>query len=576
MTEADAVYVGGVRMDEYGEFIDDDLPDAEAYGGGYDEDAEPELPGLTDEALRLLEVAREEIAAKEAAEPFKPIVPLAVSGFLTSRKRTTAAELADWVDSPEGRATPLEAIGRSLSRRNHGRSRAVVMARDHDEAVKGLRAIAEGKQTPLVYSADGPVTNGPVWVLAGFGAQHRKMGKSLYLRDDVFAEWINKVDSLIQDERGYSILELILDDSIDYTDETCQYPIEVVQLVIFAIQIALGELLKHHGAKPAAVVGQSLGEAAAAYFAGGLSLADATRTICARSHLMGEGEAMLFGEYIRLMALVEYSADEIREVFSDFPGLEVCVYAAPTQTVIGGPPAEVDAIIERCEQEGKFARKFQTKGASHTQQMDPLLGELAAELQGIEASPLKIGYFSTVHEGNYIRPGEVIHDVDYWKKGLRHSVYFTHGIRNAVDNGHTTFLELAPNPVALMQVGLTTAAAGLHDGQLIATLARKEDEVDSMVAAMAQLYVYGHDLDFRTLFSPATGPQDYADIPPTRFKRKEHWLNAHFSADGSALIPGTHVAMPDGRHVWEYAGGRCGAGSSGRHVDGIRAAGGPR
>ena len=556
LSEADAVYVGGVRMDEYGEFVDDDLPDAEAYGTRYDEDAEPELPGLTDEALRMLEVAREELAAAESAQPHTPVVPLAVSGFLTSRKRATAAELADWIDSPAGRGTSLEAIGRSLSRRNHGRSRAVVMARDHDEAVKGLRAIADGKQSPLVYSADGPVSSGPVWVLAGFGAQHRKMGKSLYLRDEVFAEWINKVDSLIQDERGYSILELILDDSVDYTDETCEYPIEVVQLVIFAIQIALGELLKHHGAKPAAVVGQSLGEAAAAYFAGGLSLADATRTICARSHLMGEGEAMLFGEYIRLMALVEYSADEIATVFSDFPGLEVCVYAAPSQTVIGGPPAEVDAIIERCEQEGRFARKFATKGASHTQQMDPLLGELAAELQGIEARPLKIGYFSTVHEGNHIRPGEVIHDVDYWKKGLRHSVYFTHGIRNAVDNGHTTFLELAPNPVALMQVGLTTASAGLHDGQLIATLARKEDEVDSVVAAMAQLYVYGHDLDFRTLFSPAAeAGTDYADIPPTRFKRKEHWLNARFSADGSSLIPGTHVAMPDGRHVWEYGGG---------------------
>ncbi len=516
----------------------------------YRTDEEPELPGLTDEALRLLELAREEW---EAVEKPAPIVPLAVSGFLTSRKRATAAELADWIDSAEGRASSLESIGRSLSRRNHGRSRAVVMAHDHDEAVKGLRAIADGKQSPLVYSADGPVTNGPVWVLAGFGAQHRKMGKSLYLRDDVFAEWINKVDALVQDERGYSILELILDDSIDYTDETCQYPIEVVQLVIFAIQIALGELLKHHGAKPAAVVGQSLGEAAAAYFAGGLSLADATRTICARAHLMGEGEAMLFGEYIRLMALVEYSADEIAEVFSDFPGLEVCVYAAPSQTVIGGPPEQVDAIIERCETEGKFARKFQTKGASHTTQMDPLLGELAAELQGIAAHPLKIGYFSTVHEGNYIRPGEVIHDVDYWRKGLRHSVYFTHGIRNAVDNGHTTFLELAPNPVALMQAGLTTASAGLHDGQLIPTLARKEDEVDSMVAAMAQLYVYGHDLDFRTLFAPASQPGDYADIPPTRFRRKEHWLNAHFSADGAALIPGTHVAMPDGRHVWEYA-----------------------
>jgi polyketide synthase 13 len=380
-------------------------------------------------------------------------------------------------------------------------------------------------------------------VLAGFGAQHRKMGKSLYLRDEIFAEWINKVDALVQDELGYSVVELILDDSQDYG-------IETTQTVIFAIQVALGELLKAHGAKPGALVGQSLGEAAAAYFSGGLSLVDATRTICSRAHLMGEGEAMLFGEYIRLMALVEYSPDEIREVFSDFPDLEVCVYAAPTQTVIGGPPEQVDAIIARAESEGKFARKFQTKGASHTQQMDPLLGELAAELQGIEPRPLQTPYFSTVHEGGYLRPGgEPIHDVDYWKKGLRHSVYFTHGIRNAVDNGHTTFLELAPNPVALMQVGLTTASAGLHDAQLIGTLARKQDEVDSMANAMAQLFVYGHDLDFRTLFSRG----DYANIPPTRFRRKPHWLNVRFSTDGSAVVPGTHVAMPDGRHVWEFA-----------------------
>jgi polyketide synthase 13 len=546
--ESDAVYVGGVRMDEYGEFVDDDddddaldVPAAAAHGD------EPELPGLTDEARRLLEVAREELEAAEAEAPTTPIVPLAVSGFLTSRKRSTAAELADWIDGPEGRAASLEAIGRSLSRRSHGRSRAVVLAHDHDEAVKGLRALAEGKQTPLVLAADGPVTNGPVWVLAGFGAQHRKMGKSLYLRDEIFAEWINKVDAYVQDERGYSVVELILDDSQDYG-------IETTQTVIFAIQVALGELLKAHGAKPGALVGQSLGEAAAAYFSGGLSLEDATRTICSRAHLMGEGEAMLFGEYIRLMALVEYSADEIKTVFSDYPDLEVCVYAAPTQTVIGGPPEQVDAIIARAESEGKFARKFQTKGASHTQQMDPLLGELAAEIQGIDPHPLQTAYYSTVHEGQLIRAGaEPIHDVDYWKKGLRHSVYFTHGIRNAVDNGHTTFLELAPNPVALMQVGLTTASAGLHDGQLIPTLARKQDEVDSMTTAMAQLFVHGHDLDFRTLFSRGSSPADYAAIPPTRFKRKPHWLDVRFSADGSSIIPGTHVAMPDGRHVWEYS-----------------------
>ncbi|WP_078315353.1 polyketide synthase Pks13 [Mycobacterium sp. D16Q16] len=519
------------RFDEYGEFI-----------GGYS-DGPHELPGLTDEAKRLKEEALAELAAEE---PVTPVVPLFISGFLSSRKKAAAAALADWMESEEGQSYSLESIGRSLSRRNHGRSRAVVLAHDFDEAIKGLRAVAEGKQKPYVYSVDGPVTSGPVWVMAGFGAQHRKMGKSLYLRDPIFAEWIDKVDAYVQDERGYSVVELILDDSHEYGIETSN-------IAIFAIQIGLGEVLKAHGAKPTAVIGQSLGEPASAYFAGGLSLADATRVICSRAHLMGEGEAMLFGDYIRLMALVEYSADELRTVFADFPDLEVCVYAAPSQTVIGGPPAQVDAIVARCEAEGKFARKLQTKGAGHTSQMDPLLGEFAAELQGIEPMTPKIGIFSTVNEGTFIRPGgDPVHDVDYWKKGMRHSVYFTHGTRNAVDAGYTTFLELAPNPVALMQVGLTTMSSGLPDAQLIATLARKEDEVESMVKTMAQLYVYGHSLDPRTLFVAATRSADYAPIPPTEFKRKEHWLPAHFSVDGATRIPGTHVSLPDGKHVWEW------------------------
>jgi polyketide synthase 13 len=530
--------VGGLQFDEYGEFMDS------AQGVAASSDEEYELPGITDEALRLKEIALEELAAEELPTP---VVPLPVSAFLTSRKRAAAAELADWLESPEGQASSLESIGRALSRRNHGRSRAVVLAHDHEEAIKGLRAIADGKQKPYVFSTDGPATNGAVWAMAGFGAQHRKMGKNLYLRNEIFAEWIDKVDALIQDERGYSILELILDDSVDYGIETSN-------VVIFAIQIALGEVLKHHGAKPAAVIGQSLGEPASAYFAGGLSLAHATQVICSRSHLMGEGEAMLFGEYIRFMALVEYSADELKTVFADFPGLEVCVYAAPSQTVIGGPPDQIDAIVARAESEGRFARKLQTKGAGHTSQMDPLLGEFSAELQGISPLTPKIGIFSTVHEGTYVRPGgEPIHDVAYWIKGMRHSVYFTHGVRNAVDSGYTTFLELAPNPVALMQIGLTTAAAGLPDAQLIPTLARKQDDVESMISAMAQLFVFGHDIDIRTLFSRATGPEDYANVPPTRFKRKEHWLDARFSGDGSVMMPGTHVAMPDGRHVWEYA-----------------------
>lgn len=61
----------------------------------------------------------------------------------------------------------------------------------------------------------------------------------------------------------------------------------------------------------------------------------------------------------------------------------------------------------------------------------------------------------------------------------------------------------------------------------------------------------------RTLFLRHTdgpvGPEEFANIPPTRFRRKPHWLDARFSGDATGVMPGSHVATPDGRHVFEYA-----------------------
>ena len=145
---------------------------------------------------------------------------------------------------------------------------------------------------------------------------------------------------------------------------------------------------------------------------------------------MGEAEGALVGDDIRLMALVEYSADEIAGVLPTYPDLEICVYAAPTHTVIGGREPEIDAIVARAEAEGKMAQVLPTKGASHTSQVDPLLGELAAELTGIEPITPKLGFYSSVDKDTFYRPGhEPVHPVEYWTKGLRHSVWFTQAVR---------------------------------------------------------------------------------------------------------------------------------------------------
>ncbi|NUS42780.1 MAG: acyltransferase domain-containing protein [Mycobacteriaceae bacterium] len=461
------------------------------------------------------------------------LVVLAVSAHVPSRRRKAAERLADWLESGPGRAASLVDVGRSLARRSHGRSRAVVVAATHDEAVAGLRAAAAGKQHPAVFTSDAPPAQGPVWVLSGFGAQHRKMAKQLYQDNAVFAATVDEVDALVEFEAGYSVKELFLDDAQDYDVGTSQ-------VAIFTIQLGLAALLRYHGSEPAAVVGHSLGEVAGAYLAGGLNLDDAVRVICARSRLMGEAEAALTGDAIWRMALLEYSAEEIAKAIEDSPELEIAVYASPQHTVVGGPEAQVQAMAARAEAAGKMARVLQTKGAGHTSQTDVLLGELSAELAGLEPGRLTAGVFSTVHAlGSFPAGGDPIHDVDYWVKNMRHAVWFTQAVGLAVAAGHTTFVELNANPVALVSVAATTFGAGLHDAKLIQTLKRKEDEPRGVVMALAQLFGAGHSVDLTKLF----GAGDYADIPRTEFQRKQFWPKVRSAA---ARSTGNRMTIPAG------------------------------
>ncbi|WP_216896931.1 polyketide synthase Pks13 [Nocardia sp. ncl2] len=507
-------------------------------------DLDDESTDVVSDAEALLAKTDEpqEIAewTQERTEPLPVILP--VSAYLPSRRRRAAQDLVEWLESDAGRDVPLTDVARSLAKRNHGRSRGVVVATTREEAIAGLRALATGKPGPGVFTADAPAAKDAMWVLSGFGSHHRKMGKQLYLENSIFARIIDQVDELVQDEAGYSVREMMLDDAEDWDIGTSQ-------VGVFAIQVGIAALLRAHGAEPGAVVGHSQGEAAGAYISGGLPLEDAVRVICARSRLMKEGDEMLPDEDVRNMALVELSAEDVEALLPEFPDIEVAVYAAPTNTVIGGPPDQVHAIAARVEAAGKFSRVLQTRGAGHTSQMDPLLGELAAELAGIEPTRLTVDLYSTVHKAAVYRAGhDPVHDVDYWVTNMRHSVYFTNAVRQAVDTGITTFLELAPNSIALMQVLGTTFAAGVHNAALVPTLKRKEDEAGGIISALAQLYVQGHAVDLSSLLTPGV----YADIPRTAFLRKEYWPKVSVvSGSGSGRAPGAHVAMPDGRHAWE-------------------------
>lgn len=507
--------------------------------------AAAELPELSDAERAQLEA--ENAMFEELEEPRAYVLP--VSGTLSTRARQTAKHVADWLE--DNRDVDLAAVAHTLSTRSISRFRKEVVATDVDSAIAGLLAIAEGTESPDVYSGHHVALEGPVWVYSGFGGQHRKMGKRLYLADKfrgdfggIFAASFDNVAALIQEESGHDIREIMLTDALNWDTETAQDG-------IFAIQVALTDTLTYFGCQPAAVIGHSMGEVAAAYAAGGLSLDDAVRVICVRSRLLGEGEATLSEDEQGGMALVEYSAEEISQLISENPGtfdtVEPAVYAAPTQITVGGKKRDVQAFVDYATEHGKFARMMRVNGAGHTSMVAPLIGELIGEIADIEPRPLHCTLFSSIDKDAVYQVGDTPTDYKYFAKGMRHSVWFTQAVSQACQAGHTCFMEVSAHPVAILSVAAATYAANIPNAKLFYTLRRKEYEPNTLVRAIAQLAAAGHHANLRNLALT----QEYADVPRTAFQRKYCWTSARLSGANDSHLPGAHVLLPTGQHVWK-------------------------
>lgn len=456
-------------------------------------------------------------------------VALPVSGLLPSRRARAAGLLADFLEAEQ---PDLVDVARTVARRNHSRSRAVVMASSTEEAIKRLRQVAEGKVSIGIAAADSPQVQGPVFVYSGFGSQHRKMAKDMIALSPLFSARLKELDTIVDVESGWSILDIVEDDSQTYDTETAQ-------VAITAIQIALTDLLASFGVRPAGVMGMSMGEIAAAYAAGGISARDAMNIACHRARLMGEGEASLSEADQGAMAVVELSAADIAALDES---IEPAVYTGPGMTTVGGKRQAVLDLVGQLEGEGKFARALNVKAAGHTSAVDPILGELEAAIAGMEARPLHTTLFSSVDKGEVYRPGTIVHDEDYWLRMTRYPVYLQDATEQAFAAGHTQLVEMSPNPVALMGLMSTAFAVGKADAQLLYSLKRKVDPTESLLDLLSKLYVTGTPVNFSAVWG--SGAQ--AEAPYTQFNRQRFWTNARPSAGVSGL-PGTRVILPEGK-----------------------------
>jgi len=393
---------------------------------------------------------------KTAARGQEPAAStLVVSGATTERIAATAASLADWM-AGDGKEVSLPDVAHTVNhhRALHARF-ATVCARRRDDAVAGLRALAEHRTVDgVVGPHEGRCGPGTVFVYSGQGSHWAGMGRKLLDDEAVFARTIAALEPVFVEQVGFSLWQILSRSEPVSGDAQ-------VQPVLMGLQLGLTELWRSYGVHPDAVIGHSMGEVTAAVVSGALSVADGLKVIGVRSRLMsrmaGQGA----------VALLHLDLDATEALIADFPDVSVAGYLSPRQTVIAGPVAPVEAAIAAVKAQNTFARRVNMEVASHTALMDSILPELRSALSDLTPRKPGLPFLSTAVED----PGAL--DAEYWAANVRQPARLMQAVTAAAAD-NCTFIEISAHPILAHAIGETVAPLGHH--HCIGTLWRDGDD----------------------------------------------------------------------------------------------------
>jgi acyl transferase domain-containing protein len=404
--------------------------------------------------------------------------------------------------------------------------RAVVVGADRVGLLRGLDALARGEPAPGV--VDGRADTGgkpeagsetsirtqPVFVFSSQGAQWAGMGLELLGSSAVFAREMRACEEAMAPFLGWSVIEVLR--------RAAGAPAELDRVdmhpVLFAVMVSLAALWRACGVEPAAVVGHSQGEIAAAYVAGALSLGDAARVAAERavavSRLAGRGG----------MAAVGAPASQVEAQVARWGGRVVLAAVnGPASVVVSGDPEALGELVADCRARDVPVRRIPVDYAAHSVQMEPLRDGLLGALSSVAPRSAGVPFYSTV-TGGLLETAELT--ADYWYRNLRGPVRFEQAVRAMAGHGHRVFIEVSPHAVLTPAVQETVGDLDLDldldvGAAVLGTLRRGEGGPARFLACLAQAYVRGVEVDWarlvpagRRIELPTDASQRLADTAP--------------------------------------------------------------
>ena len=419
-------------------------------------------------------------------------------------------------------------------RRTHHEYRAVAVGATKAEIADALATLERGDVRWDIPTGRRLVgrRSGPVFVFCGQGPQWWAMGRQLMTTDPSYRETLQQIAAVMDPVSGWSLVaELSAAEPASRLSET-----EIAQPAIFAVQVSICASLAARGVEPAAVVGHSVGEIAAAHIAGALTLEQAARIVVHRGRVMqratGHGR----------MVAATLTAGDAAEIVRKYPGrLSIAAINAPQSIVLAGDTNAIEDAVRGLEYSNTTHRMLPVNYAFHSHQMLQFGPELLALIRNESAKAPVLPFISSV-------TGSAAQSLsaEYWVGNLTQPVHFAAAIRACEDAGYDTYIEIGPHPVLSTYIADSITGPSREKTAIIATLHRGRPEMSSILAAVGRLHTHGHQIDWRRLYPSGRT----VALPPYAWQRERYWLNRATTsapppkaADDSPLV-GTRLRSP--------------------------------
>lgn len=469
--------------------------------------------------------------------------PLVVSARSENALRATAARLSAWLEEKShanGSSPVLPDLTYTLgARRNHHQYRLTLVAQSMEEAIRELSGHAAGEQSTKLRNSFSPRREAApriAFVMSGQGPQWWGMGRELMRNEPVFRKIIERCDAAMKPYARFSLIE-----ELGRTEETSQMVrTEIAQPSIFAMQVALAELWKSWGVEPAAIVGHSVGEIAAACVAGVFSVEEGARVIALRARFM-DGCARGDGT----MLAVGLDEEEARVLISRHDRtVTIAAFNGPRSLTLAGPRISLEAMIAELEPQGVFARLVRVDHPFHHPLMQPASEELEKALADLEPQAETVPFFSTV-TGD--RCSGSACEAEHWGRGVRQPVQFAPAVNAIADFGVDVWLELSAHPALVHSI--QECLAGRSGKPTVLSSTRREREHESLLETAMDLHRACVPLNFATM----TPSRRLLSLPAYAWDKSRWWSESPDWREGR-LAPGGRglldVRLPRATPTW--------------------------